>query len=31
MNVKDAQKWLNDNFGSSAGWVEVDEDGVGRI
>ena len=28
MNVKDAQKWLNDNFGSSAGWVEVDEDGV---
>ena len=28
MNVKDAQKWLNDNFGSSVGWVEIDEDGV---
>lgn len=28
MNVKDAQKWLNDNFGSSVGWVEIDADGV---
>lgn len=28
MNVKDAQKWLNEQFDGSAGWVHIDEDGV---
>ena len=28
MNVKDAQKWLNDMFEDSVGWVKIEEDGV---
>lgn len=28
MDVKDAQKWLNEQFDGSAGWVHIDEDGV---